>query len=274
MRTPSGVGAIEYRSDFVIERTQYAPKPIRVGTNANRSHVIPCETPMPIAIGRQHQTDGARADDVRGDEPADRDVHDRIRHLDGRLVAVDHARESAAHRLPEGGDPRGTCTRLSRAGRGIRQSATRGKPQDVGAHRLGIGGGQVLELDVRVGARADHFELRHPEQARDHGPREVDPLHAVERRTALRAEQDAAAHLDVIAGDPKRVEPPRHVEDPDQDQQDAEHDEQGDEGRGCGRRCNRSGRRSPPSSRSRPAGSRERATGGTGTAGDHADSTR
>ena len=70
---------------------------------------------------------------------------------------------------------------------------------------------------------ADDLELGHAEQARDHRPREVDPLHAVERRAALRAEQDAAAHLDVVAGDAERVEPPRHVEDRDEHEQDAEH---------------------------------------------------
>ena len=157
--------------------------------------------------------------------------------------------------LPEGGDPRGTCTRPSRAGRGIRQSATAASRRMSARTASGIGGGQVLRAYVRVGSRADHFELRHPEHAGHHGPREVDPLHAVERRTALRAEQDAAADLDVIAGDPKRVEPPRR---------DAEGSRSGSagrrarragrEGRGCGRRCNRSDRRSPPSSPISPGG--------------------
>ena len=67
--------------------------------------------------------------------------------------------------------------------------------------------------------------LAMPSEPREHRPREVDALHAVERRATLRAEQDAAAHLDVVAGDAERVEPPRQVEQPDQHEQDAEHRE-------------------------------------------------
>ena len=44
-------------------------------------------------------------------------------------------------------------------------------------------------------------------------------------RATVRAEQDAAAHLDVVPGDAERVEPPRQVEQPDQHEQDAEHHE-------------------------------------------------
>ena len=74
-------------------------------------------------------------------------------------------------------------------------------------------------LTFASSARADHLELGHAEQARDHRAGEVDALHAVERRAAMRAEQDAAAHLDVVAGDAERVEPPRQVEDADQHEQ-------------------------------------------------------
>ena len=103
--------------------------------------------------------------------------------------------------------------------------AARGEPQDVGAHGLGVRGREVLELDVGVQSRPDDLELGHSDEPREHRPREVDALHAVQRRAAVRAEQHAAAHLDVVPGDAERVEPPRQVEQADQHEQDAEHRE-------------------------------------------------
>jgi hypothetical protein len=102
-----------------------------------------------------------------------------------------------------------------------RELATGGEAQDVGAHRLGVGGREVLELDVAVEARADDLELRRAQQARDHRAGQVDALHPVERRTAVGAEEDAAAHLDVVAGDAERVEAPRQPEAAQQEQQHA-----------------------------------------------------
>ena len=101
--------------------------------------------------------------------------------------------------------------------------------QDVGAHLLGVGRREVLELDVRIETGPDHLELGHARQPRDHRPCEVDPLHAVQRCTAVGAEEHARAHLDVVAGDAERVEPPRDVEDPEHDQEHAEHTEQHDQ---------------------------------------------
>ena len=50
IRTPSGVGAIEYRSERTIERTQYAPTPMMAGTKPNSSHVTPCDDPTTTPI--------------------------------------------------------------------------------------------------------------------------------------------------------------------------------------------------------------------------------
>ena len=178
---------------------------------------------------RGDEEHGRHADDVGCDQPADRDVHDRVGHRDGRLVALDEPGEALGDRLAERRDPGRTLPRGGGAGGGFGEAPPGGEPEDVGAHRLGVAGREVLELDVRVGARADHLELRHPEQPRHHRPREVHALDAVERRPALGAEQDAAAHLDVVPGDPERVEAPRQVEDADQHEQDAEHDQHRDE---------------------------------------------
>ena len=181
------------------------------------------------ATSASTQEDRRRADDVGCDEPADRDVHDRVGHLDGGLVALDEAVDPAADRLAERRDAGGALSRTRRRGRHPRVA---GPTRAAGCRRAPLRRSAVdryssLTLASVPAPTTSSFAM--PEQSRDHRPREVDALHAVERRAALRAEQDAASHLDVVSGDAERVEPPRQVEDPDEHEQDAEHDQDRDE---------------------------------------------
>ncbi len=192
------------------------------GTKPNSSHVTPWLTPITIAMiakirpsvpmltmwdatsrpSGMFTTDSSSATGASGPSISAGDLAPH------RL---------AEHRGPADGPDRGRS-------RGHRETTPGCEAQDVGPHRLGVRGGEVLELDVRIGSGADDLQLRHAQQSRDHRPGEVDTLHAVERCATLRAEQDAAAHLDVVIGDAEGVEAPRRVEHRD------EHDERREDG--------------------------------------------
>ena len=165
-------------------------------------------------------------------------------------------------------DPCGAVAR--RRSRG--EPATGCEPQDVGAHRLGVGGREVLQPDVAVQPRPDHLELGHADQAGEHRAGEVDPLHPVQRRAPVRAEQNAASHLDVVAGDAERVEPPRQVEQRDDHDQQDQHCHARDDQEVVGQDVVDRVAAAPPAPPRRRCRCRRRARAGTGTPAGRADS--
>ena len=152
----------------------------------------------------------------RQDEARHRHAHNRLRFGAVVLDAVDDLGDPGRH-------PRGERTAGRRAGRGILRPVSGREAQDVAAHRLGVRRRQVLELDVRVEARADDLELGQSDEPGEGGPREVHALHPVEGRAPVRAEQHTAAHLDLVARDAEGVEAPRHPEQGDQHDQPDDH---------------------------------------------------
>ena len=88
---------------------------------------------------------------------------------------------------------------------------------------VGRGRPEVGELHVAPLPGDAILELRGAEQPGEERPDDVDALDAVEPRAAVRAEQDAAAHLDGLVGDAEGVHAPRQPE-PDDEQ----HEQHGD----------------------------------------------
>ena len=170
---------------------------------------------------REQPERGARQQ-VRGDQAPGGDVHDGCRFGGIRVDTVDESRDPRAHGARRGARERHAAP-LGRLHGG--EAPARGETQDVGAHGFGVGGGEVLELHIGIHSRPDDLELRRSQQARDHGPGEVDALHAVERGAPLSAEEHAASHLDVVTGDAEGVEAPRQPEDAEEYQQHTQHDE-------------------------------------------------
>ena len=105
---------------------------------------------------------------------------------------------------------------------------------------------EVGELHVRVGARPGDLEPGGAEHPGEQRPDDVDALDAVEPRLAVRAEQDAAAHLDQLVGDAEGVHAPRQVEPADEQQQRDQRSRPARSGRGRGRRSRRRDRPGAP----------------------------
>ncbi len=165
MRTPDEVGAIEYRSGRVIERNQYAPKPMMAGTMVKSTQGVPTTAPtMTIVISTSSPIVAPDSRCEAISRPGG--CADGCRLFDRLLGAVDQPGQAGGH--CRGGGTRARQRAGLVRGLGLGELAARGEAQDVGAHRLGVGRGEVLELDVRVEPRPDHLELGRAEQSRDH----------------------------------------------------------------------------------------------------------
>ena len=178
----------------------------------------------------EHEPEQAR-DQLRSHEPAGRDLDDALRDHVGEIDTGDeivHPRVHRSDQLRPSGRRCGRCR--ARVPCGIARRACPGsQAQDVGAHGLGPRRRKVLELDVRVVAGADDLELGESDDASGERTGQVDALHAVERRAAVRTEDDALADLDMVSGDPELLEAPDEPEDQHQHDHEPQHAEQRDE---------------------------------------------